>query len=103
MEPSKAIDGLKNLRLFMELEDKQNEIKFAKDNYEAITLAIKALEKQIPKKPIKSEKQVIRYVNTYCCPICNLKFTGTGIAKWCYHCGQKLDWSEESEENNGID
>lgn len=33
---------------------------------EALQMAIKALEKQIPKKPIKSEKQVIRYVTTYC-------------------------------------
>ena len=56
---------------------------------------IMALEKQIPKKPIKSEKQVIRYVTTYCCPTCKLGFTGTGVAKWCYHCGQKLDWSDE--------
>lgn len=57
-------------------------------------LAIKALEKQIPKKPVKSENQVVRYVNTYYCPICNLEITGTNIAKWCYHCGQKFDWSE---------
>lgn len=62
---------------------------------EALQMAIKALEKQIPKKPIKSEKQVIRYVTTYCCPTCKLGFTGTGVAKWCYHCGQKLDWSNE--------
>ena len=57
-------------------------------------LAIKALEKQIPKKLVKSENQVVRYVNTYYCPICNLEITGTNIAKWCYHCGQKFDWSE---------
>lgn len=62
---------------------------------EAFQIAINALEKQIPKKPNKSEKQVIRYVNTYYCPICKLGFTGTGVAKWCYHCGQKLDWSDE--------
>ena len=65
---------------------------------EALDVAIQALEKQIPKKPVKSENQVVRYANTYCCPICNLGITGTNIAKWCYHCGQKLDWSEESEE-----
>ena len=59
---------------------------------EALGIAIQALEKQIPKKPVKSEKQVVRYVNTYYCPICNLGITGTNIAKWCYHCGQKLDW-----------
>ena len=60
---------------------------------EAVDMAIQALEKQIPKKPVKSENQVARYVNTYYCPICNLGITGTNIAKWCYHCGQKLDWS----------
>lgn len=61
----------------------------------AYAMAIKALEKQIPKKPIKSKEQKIRYVNTYYCPTCNLGFTGFNIAKWCYHCGQKLDWSDE--------
>ena len=58
-------------------------------------MIVQALEKQIPKKPIKSENQVVRYVNTYYCPTCELGITGTNIAKWCYHCGQKLDWSDE--------
>lgn len=61
----------------------------------AVDVAIQALEKQIPKKPIKSEEQVVRYVNTYYCPVCRLGITGTNIAKWCYHCGQRLDWSDE--------
>ena len=59
-----------------------------------LRMAIQALEKQIPKKPIKSENQVVRYVNTYYCPTCELGITGTNIAKWCYHCGQKIDWSD---------
>ena len=62
--------------------------------HEENLVAIEALEKQIPKKPIKSENQVVRYVNTYYCPICELGITGTNIAKWCYHCGQKIDWSD---------
>ena len=62
--------------------------------HEENIVAIQALEKQIPMKPVKSEKQEVRYVNTYYCPICNLGITGTNIAKWCYHCGQKLDWSD---------
>lgn len=49
-------------------------------------MAIEALEKQIPKKPI-DEYHRIAYcpacgeliVDTYCCP----------------ECGQKIDWSEE--------
>lgn len=65
---------------------------------EALGIAIQALEKQIPMKPVKSENQVVRYVNTYYCPICNLGITGTNIAKWCYHCGQKLDWSDDNDD-----
>lgn len=63
------------------------------EHQEAIDIAIQALEKQIAKKPIKRDVQAIRYVNTYYCPVCQLGITGTNIAKWCYHCGQKLDWS----------
>ncbi len=95
MTESEAIEKLKNMRLFMQIEDKSNDFKFAEDDYKANEMAIQALEKQIPKKPVKSEKQVVRYANTYYCPICNLGITGTNIAKWCYHCGQKLDWSDE--------
>ena len=62
--------------------------------HEENLVAIEALEKQIPKKPIKSENQVVRYVNTYYCPTCELGITGTNIAKWCYHCGQAIDWSD---------
>ena len=90
---SEAVEKLKNMRLFMQIEDDNNYCKFTEDDYKANEMAIQALEKQIPKKPVKSEKQVVRYVNTYYCPICNLGITGTNIAKWCYHCGQKLDWS----------
>ena len=64
------------------------------EHIKSIEIAIQAIEKQIPKKPIKSENQVVRYVNTYYCPICELGITGTNIAKWCYHCGQKIDWSD---------
>ena len=52
-------------------------------------------EKQVPKKPIKDRKQEIRYTSSYSCPSCGGGFTGTGIADYCYHCGQKLDWSVE--------
>lgn len=54
-----------------------------------------ALEKQIPKKPIKMDTQEIRYTDSYRCPSCNGSFTGTGIADYCYHCGQKLEWGDE--------
>ena len=64
------------------------------DYAEAFEVAIEALEKQIPKKPIPAEEQNIRYVMKYTCPSCGKHFTGTGIADCCYHCGQALDWRE---------
>ena len=68
--------------------------KYENKYYKAIMLAIEALEKQIPKKPIKSDRQEIRYTLTYDCPTCGRQFTGTGFADYCYHCGQALDWSD---------
>ncbi len=58
---------------------------------------VKALEKQMPKKPQKVKEQVVRYTDGYICPSCGKCFTGTGIADFCYHCGQALDWSEEND------
>lgn len=56
----------------------------------AINLAIKALEKQIPKKAIE-HKQKIGFP-FYECPTC-----GEIDILWqnyCDNCGQKLDWEE---------
>ena len=69
--------------------------KYENKYYKAIMLAIEALEKQIPKKPIKSDRQEIRYTLEYDCPTCGRSFTGTGFADYCYHCGQALDWSDD--------
>ena len=55
-----------------------------------------AVEQQIPKRPTlcKSDEQTTRYTADYRCSKCNGMFTGTGIANYCYHCGQRLDWEE---------
>lgn len=56
-----------------------------------------AVEQQIPKRPTlcKSDEQTTRYTADYRCQKCNGMFTGTGIANYCYHCGQRLDWEEQ--------
>ena len=64
----------------------------------ALALAIDALEKQIPKKPIAADEQHIRYSMNYICPLCGKHFSGTGIASYCYHCGQALDWNDNITE-----
>ena len=54
-------------------------------------VAISALEKQIPKKPV-----IYKGTNRADCPICGM--TVRGIAKpfgdFCSKCGQRLDWGE---------
>ncbi len=53
-----------------------------------------AMERQIPKKPNRiTDELQIRYTDSYHCQNCGKGFTGTGIADFCYHCGQHLDWN----------
>ena len=62
--------------------------KAAKRVAEARNMAMKALEKQIPKKPLAHQ-----------CTTCGsavLPFEGS----CCSNCGQKLDWSDEKMKEN---
>jgi len=62
----------------------------------------KALRKQIPEKPIKNGSgDGVRLSADYTCPSCGQGFSGTGVAAYCYHCGQALDWNEILEEADG--
>ncbi len=49
-------------------------------------------ERDTAKKAIKEEDSGIRYTDSYRCRNCGKGFTGIGIASFCYHCGQRLDW-----------
>ena len=50
MTESEAIEKLKNMRLFMQITDKNSDCKFTEDDYKANEMAIQALEKQIEMK-----------------------------------------------------
>ena len=63
----------------------------------ALAVIQKVAEKQIPKTPVKTRKEYIRYTSVYSCPCCGRGFSGTGIADYCYHCGQALRWGDENE------
>lgn len=80
---------------------------------EAFYTAIEALEKQIPKKPIKDSNNSVRYIPKkpikgsnnsvryipiFRCPNCNGKLSGFGVTRYCYSCGQCIDWSEWSDK-----
>lgn len=71
-------------------------IPFDEDSQRVCNLAIHALKKQIPKKPVYNcNNEVIH------CPNCDYDLMG-GIEidaeeepDYCWKCGQKLDWSDE--------
>lgn len=87
MTKESAIDKIKcfpnwNLDDEWLLEDEMQELS---------EMAVAALEKQIPKKPIM-------YKDTNCadCPICGAAVRGIKepFGDWCSKCGQKLYWKE---------
>lgn len=102
MTESEAIDKLKNMRLFMQIEDNKNEHKFTEDDYKANEMAIQALEKQIAKKPYCISSINDNDNADVECPICHCEtdYAINVIKKGhCWKCGQLLDWSDkESEE-----
>lgn len=57
------------------------------DYAEAFEVAIEALEKQIPKKPVEVRNEIV-------CPTCK---TLVGSSPYCRYCGQALDWGSEEE------
>ena len=102
VKESEAIEKLKNMRLYMQIEDENNDCKFTEDDYKANEMAIQALEKQIPKKPTPIDYE--KYINVidnarflrgaYWCPNCkHVVKTGS----FCSDCGQKLDWEDDDE------
>lgn len=106
MTENEAIEKLKNMRLFMQIEDKNNNCKFTEDDYKANEMAIQALEKQMPMKPVKGEpyywidsvkvqgryRDVRKKAYQTTCPICSS--TVLTSTNFCRGCGQKLDWSD---------
>ena len=67
------------------------------ENVEAIRIALAAIEKQIPNKPIGDFHSVPHYR----CPNCNSTvklYENSTIFPFCNYCGQAIDWSEVKNE-----
>lgn len=64
----------------------------------AFDMAIKALEKQIPKKPyLEGDGYADGHLvyDTWICPCCSKSYeVDYDDYDYCPNCGQKLDWSE---------
>ena len=92
MTESEAVEKLKNMRLFMQIEDEKSKCKFTEDDYKANEMAIQALEKQTLKKPLHIAN--LGYTELWLCPVCERRIIRSDL-KYCHQCGQKLDWSDE--------
>lgn len=103
MTESEAVEKLKNMRLFMQIEDENNDCKFTEDDYKANEMAIKALEKQIPKKPTY-EGDGYAPAGTFVwdewlCPCCETRYeVDYDDYDYCPNCGQKLDWEDDDDD-----
>lgn len=78
---------------------------------EAIGIAVKAVEKMIPKKPIREQKELVLggdIVTVLRCPNCDtyigicdkdnkVDWNKTPFSECCRYCYQAIDWSEEQE------
>lgn len=74
----------------------QTEI-FAGKHRVFLYLAIDALERQMPRKPLEVNERGSGefYCLDLLCPSCNTAIIGQPYRpNCCKHCGQKLDWSE---------
>lgn len=91
MTPMQSIKRLKNIIVW----------NGERDDYIAVDVGVKALEKQIPKKPIKKDSYI--YTSDYECPCCQARLITELDGKWvagnknrfCHACGQELDWGIE--------
>ena len=60
---------------------------------EKVNLALEALEKQVPKKPIiRKTEDYFGYVEYIICPNCEIVEFGHEHPCFCKLCGQAIDW-----------
>ena len=85
-------EAIINLKVILsEITECEESICYVTDiDAEPLRLAIKALEKQIPKKPVYGAANIK-------CPNCGatlLYYFPSFKINYCDECGQRLDWSE---------
>lgn len=73
----------------------QSEVPWTKAT-EAIEVTEEALKKQIPKKPRNLVFVGSKELYAYCCPKCEKEFLDI-VPKYCYNCGQAIEWEEVSK------
>lgn len=91
-----AIQELKKRNLAV--EDLENYMQFEDECVKkgfSFNSLLEAREKQIAKKPV-----TYKSTNRADCPCCNATVRGIRepFGNWCSKCGQKIDWSDKSEQ-----
>ena len=88
--------NLKEVIKTLEVAKAEVEWNYPMDYAVAIDEAIKAIDKQIPKKPEPKKDASGEY---YVCPICGVyqEYLTDGKPPYCVNCGQALDWQEVEE------
>ena len=96
MKPEEAIWLIRNLPTMCEFTDAYGEPIDSDDYYDAVDMAISALEKQIPKKP--EDLQLVKNAAGYTfsrsgkCPCCGETVEYYCNSWVCDLCGQAIDW-----------
>ena len=110
MTIKEAIERLQCMRLFMEINDKQNDSKFLEDDYIANEIAIQSLEeiqqyraigtieefkalkeKNMEKKPIRNDLCTCPSCGTHNEIIKKRRNTVAFDTVYCWHCGQAIE------------
>lgn len=93
MNYQEAIELLNELLSKGNFTDQYGDMDDSSHYEEAINIAVKAIEKQIPKKAKNNDyySEIERFIGA--CPLCNRYNVSDDDNNYCYVCGQALDWS----------
>lgn len=93
MNYQEAIELLNELLSKGNFTDQYGDMDDSSPYEEAINIAVKAIEKQIPKKAKNNGyySEIARFIGA--CPLCNRYNVSDDDNNYCYVCGQALDWS----------
>ena len=93
----KIQEAIENLKYLISGDCTDNQMDFI----EEIKMAINALEKQVPKRPIED----CYYDEPSVCPNCGGNVINQCDNDYqfqcCHYCGQKLDWRDHPSERGG--
>lgn len=92
MTPEEAIERIRKIRIAAQATSVG--VNSFRPIVYAFDAAEKAIEKQIPKKPLSDNEYYLEGI----CPTCGVHFLDKGT-KYCGNCGQALNWEDEENDS----